>query len=94
MLVEDVVSSIKIGKTGIPVMPIFGSHISSKMIQRLSYITDKIIIWLDPDKRKESIKFTNVSNVIGLHASAIFSDHDPKEESYEYIKEKVYEHTA
>lgn len=66
-------------------MPIFGSHISSKMIERLKLHTNKIVIWLDPDKRKESIEFAHNSNVLGLPATLVFSNKDPKEESYEDI---------
>ena len=60
VLTEDIISAIKVAR--IPTVcasPIFGSHISTKRILRLSKFYDTIYVWLDKDKEKEATKFSN-----------------------------------
>lgn len=90
VIVEDVVSAIKLEKAGVPVMPLFGSYISSKKLHNLSLLTNRLCVWLDPDKAKESVIFSEKANQLGLPCTVVHSSKDPKEMSYEYIRE-VYE---
>lgn len=85
VLVEDIISAIKVSKVK-GAIPIFGSTISAKHFLRLSSIVDKVWIWLDPDMRTKSIKMTSMAQLLGLEASVVFSDKDPKEHSHEEIK--------
>lgn len=78
VLVEDVVSAIKVGRCNRS-MVLLGSVISIPRLMRLKHLTESIIIWLDPDKRKESIKFSNLAQTFGFSVKTIFSDKDPKE---------------
>jgi len=82
ILCEDIVSAIKIQKVGHNSMPLFGSHIDFKRLQRLAMRFSDVGVYLDPDKRKESLKFAQLGKQLGLNTWVIFSDKDPKEHSY------------
>lgn len=84
ILVEDIVSAIKVSKI-CGAIPIFGSSVSTKQILRLKSIVDEVWFWLDPDMRGKSLKLAHISNTLGLTAHTIFSDKDPKEHSHEEI---------
>ena len=84
VLVEDIVSAIKVSKI-CGAIPIFGSSVSTKQILRLKSIVDEVWFWLDPDMRGKSLKLAHISNTLGLTAHTIFSDKDPKEHSHEEI---------
>lgn len=84
VLVEDIVSAIKVSKI-CGAIPIFGSSVSTKQILRLKSIVDEVWFWLDPDMRGKSLKLAHISNTLGLTAHTIFSDKDPKEHSIEKI---------
>ena len=84
ILVEDIVSAIKVSNF-CGAIPIFGSTISAKQILRLKTIVDRVWYWLDPDMRTKSVKLAKLSTLLGLPASSIFSNKDPKEESHESI---------
>lgn len=93
ILCEDIVSAIKIQKAGYNSMPLFGSHIDVKRLSRLAVRFYKVGIYLDPDKRKEALKFALLGRSLGLDTWTIFSNKDPKEEPYDrlscLLKEKV-----
>lgn len=91
-LVEDVVSAIKVSRHGVYGVPVLGSVISSKTIQRLTHISDNFLIWLDPDKQKEAIKYSSQLRQMGYNCSTILSDKDPKEHTDDYIKDKLNEY--
>ena len=84
VLVEDIVSAIKVSKI-CGAIPIFGSSVSTKQILRLKSIVEEVWFWLDPDMRGKSLKLAHISNTLGLTAHTIFSDKDPKEHSHEEI---------
>jgi len=84
-LVEDIVSAIKIA-SHIHSSPLFGSHISNNRFTRLSRYYKDVYIWLDPDKRKEAIKFASKGRLFGLDCKVIVSDRDPKEHTHEEIQ--------
>lgn len=84
-LVEDVVSAIKLSKTT-ATMPIFGCVIGLGRWNRLKLLDYNIYnIWLDPDKRKQSMIESRLANSLGLNTNVIFSENDPKEITYEDI---------
>jgi hypothetical protein len=90
ILVEDVVSAIKLSKCGVMACPIYGSFIGRQRFKRLRTIlkdTDRVYVWMDPDKRLEDLKEAKLGILCGLNVHPIFSDMDPKEHSYEEIKE-------
>ena len=91
MLVEDIVSAIKVSRVS-GAIPIFGSSVSAKQILRLKTVVDEVWYWLDPDMRAKSVKMAKLSNLLGLPAHVIFSDKDPKEHTQDEIR--IYLHRA
>ena len=91
VLTEDLISAICVSKIPtICAMPVFGSHVSTKTILRLKRYYDTIDVWLDYDKAKESMKFSNTIRAIGLQSKSIITPKDPKEYEQEEIKEWLY----
>lgn len=88
-LVEDIVSALKIGQAGGQAMPLFGSQIGLERFQTLHNRFSKLVLWLDPDKRTASILEASKAARIGIPVSVLFSDKDPKEMSYEEIRENL-----
>lgn len=86
VLTEDTVSAMKLSKY-IAASPVFGSVISAHRFKSLKQICDGVIIWLDPDKRKEALKFEKIATLFGLNCKVVISEKDPKEHSYDEIKE-------
>ena len=93
VLVEDIVSAIKVSKI-CGAIPIFGSSVSTKQILRLKSIVDEVWFWLDPDMRGKSLKLAHISNTLGLTAHTIFSDKDPKEHTIDFIADTLRKNQA
>ena len=85
ILVEDLLSAIKIGRLGVA-MPLFGSEASTALLMRLKDHCQAIIVWLDSDKWINSHDIVKRSQSIGLPAMSVFTNLDPKEYSTEKIK--------
>ena len=89
VLVEDIISAIKVSKF-VRAMPLYGSSIGRERFKRLYILCEephKVYIWLDPDKRTEALKESKLGQLYGLKTHPIFSKADPKEHTYESIKE-------
>ena len=85
VLTEDVVSAIKVSKIT-AAMPLYGCNLQRRtvdMLQKLPY--NKIVLWLDPDKRKESMLQARKYKPL-LPIETVFSDGDPKEIPLQQIK--------
>lgn len=78
VLVEDIVSAIKISRFE-SALPLFGSYISAKRLQSITQRYSSLIIWLDPDKRKEALQFQKIGLQYCANVYVVFSDKDPKE---------------
>lgn len=91
VIVEDVVSAIKVSKAGYKALPLCGSGINVKALKRAvdeSGAQEATRIWLDPDKRLESLKMASRLNQWeGYWITPVFSGRDPKDYSEETIKE-------
>lgn len=85
ILVEDLLSAIKIGRIGVA-MPLFGSEASTTLLMRLKAHYNGIIVWLDSDKWKNSHDIVNRAKSIGLPAMSVFTNLDPKEYTDDKIK--------
>ena len=85
VLVEDIISAIKVSKIK-GAIPIFGSSISAKHFLRLKQVVGRVWLWLDPDMRSKSVKMASLANLLGLEAIVVFSDKDPKDYTHEEIK--------
>ena len=86
VLVEDIVSAIKVSQVE-QCSPIFGSVITTKRLVRLQPFYDTLYIWLDFDKRKESIKFAEKARLLGFNVYNVVTEKDPKEYSYKEIRQ-------
>lgn len=84
VLVEDIVSAIKVSRV-CDAMPILGSVISLYKLGKLRRYYDNLIIWLDPDKQKEMIKFSQQAQMYGFKVKTLWTEKDPKDYSTEEI---------
>jgi hypothetical protein len=75
--VEDIISAIKVGRLA-KTLCLFGSHCSTIQYHEVSLATDLLILWLDHDKFKESVKITHKAQSFGLQTRVIKTDLDPK----------------
>ena len=82
---EDCVSAIKVARQ-CDAMPVLGSHVSNSKLVGLSRLYRTIMFWLDSDKLKESRNAAERARLIGVQASVIFTELDPKCYSNEEIK--------
>ena len=87
VLTEDIISAIKVSKLGIPAMPLFGVNIKSrwKLLRILRY--QEVIIFLDPDMHTKSLLQSKEGVLQGVRNRCILSTKDPKEYSYDELKE-------
>lgn len=88
IIVEDIISSIKLS-TLYSTSCLYGSYIDIyKYINIYNiYKPNKLIIWLDYDKRKEANEYCLKLNNLGIPTRVIITSKDPKEYSYTEIKE-------
>jgi len=90
ILTEDMVSAIKVSRIE-PAVPLFGSHMPLELIIRASVDFKSFGLWLDYDKRKESVKQALNAKQKGFDVTLIFTEKDPKEYSTNEIKEILNE---
>jgi len=74
VLVEDLLSAIKVSRVA-AAMPLWGSHISANLIQRISLEYSSAILWLDYDKRVEAVEMA-IGKAIPI--KVVITKHDPK----------------
>ena len=85
ILVEDVLSSIKIARTDdYSSIPLLGSSLSKEIEDKLSTYK-AVYVWLDRDKAKNAVRITNRLREIGITSKVIVTELDPKE----YNKQEI-----
>lgn len=84
VLVEDIVSAIKVGRH-LPALVLFGNNIANRLVG-LYRLTNKLVIWLDPDMKKKTLREADKARQLGFQVSCIFTDKDPKDYSHEDIQ--------
>lgn len=81
VLVEDMVSAIKVSRTSKATLALLGTYISKSLFAYLVAwaISQRLVIcpWLDPDKKLESIKYSRMFRQY-TQSYPIISDKDPK----------------
>jgi hypothetical protein len=79
VLVEDVVSAIKIGRWQ-PAMPLFGSSFYNRLL-RIKFYTKNLVVWLDADKAlaAETRKALLKAKMLGFDIRNVYTDKDPKD---------------
>lgn len=88
-LVEDILSAIKVCLAGINSIPILGSYVNGKL---LTYCKDydRIYLWLDYDKKFESIKYSQkIRTLTGKPCHSIVTELDPKEYTIKQIQDTL-----
>lgn len=78
IIVEDVVSAIKVAKAGFYAMPIFGTNLKNRWRQIRVLSPIETILWLDGDMATKAIKEAHSARLQGLNVKALLSDLDPK----------------
>ena len=78
VFVEDVVSCIKVSRY-CTCVPLFGSNMPLELLKSAPESIKYFFLWLDPDKRRESILQCFAANQAGYSTRPIFSDVDPKD---------------
>jgi len=86
VVVEDCISAMKVAMAGADGIPCFGSTLSDKKLTRLAGLYDRLFIWLDYDKFKESTKMARKAGLLGVKTRTICTDLDPKEYSRDLIQ--------
>lgn len=90
VLVEDKISAIKVGRHFNTVC-LYGSHVSTTMLSRLSKISKHLILWLDSDKLKEMYSFQMDASPFFDIVSIIYTKPDPKELTNAEIQTEIKE---
>jgi len=91
VLVEDILSALAIARAGYNGVSLLGCHVPDELMADLQ---DKpyprVIVWLDPDKRKESLSAARRCAVYGLRATSILTaTRDPKEYEIQDIQKFI-----
>lgn len=85
VIVEDCISAIKVCQAGGDGIPCFGSTLSDKKLTRLAGLYDRLYIWLDFDKFKESTKMARKAGLLGCSTRTVCTEDDPKIYSLDFI---------
>lgn len=88
VIVEDIVSAIKVGRQ-FAAMPIFGGSISLKRVQLLKHVARNVVWWLDADKYPEAIRYAKGARLIGVQSKVVFTERDPKDHTDEEIRATI-----
>lgn len=86
-LVEDIVSCLKLEKAGLSSGCLFGSNPSVATLNRFKLVANKLVFWLDDDKKIESVKFRRLAETLGIPCGNLFTTNDPKDYSIRQIRE-------
>jgi hypothetical protein len=85
VLVEDIISAIKINKVGHAALPVYGNNVKNRFERLRTMGYEDVVIWLDPNMHSEAIRQCRYA--VGLNTRIVFSSKDPKEHSFTEIKE-------
>lgn len=78
VLTEDLLSSIKVGRHA-PATPLWGSNISETRLNQLRRYFNKVVVWLDYDKRIAARSSFKAVQRLGMEFGCIVTERDPKE---------------
>ena len=87
ILVEDMVSAIKVGMAGYAGVCLFGSYLKDQTINNVAQKYKRLTVWLDPDKRKAATKYVKRFGALGYDFNGVLTaDKDPKDYTTDEIK--------
>jgi hypothetical protein len=78
VLVEDILSAIKVSRVT-NCMPMFGSDLGEERLTKIVKQFKRARVWMDPDKKKESLILSLKLSEAGLPTTVILSSKDPKD---------------
>jgi hypothetical protein len=77
VVVEDMVSAIKISRQ-FAVLPLFGAFPSRRLMFHMSQRFVELVIWLDPNMKKEMLNYQKRAESYFAKVRVVFSELDPK----------------
>lgn len=77
VIVEDLLSAIKVSRVT-SAMPLWCGWLSPKRMKTIAMGYKKLVIWLDPDKAKDSVKFKMKALPFFEDVKAVITEQDPK----------------
>jgi len=86
VITEDALSSIKVARQ-CDAMPCLGTYLPLHKIIALRALYDKVVVWLDSDKWREARAIADSCKLVGLSATTLLTELDPKCYSDEQINE-------
>lgn len=87
VIVEDIVSAIKVGRSA-TALPLFGSSIPLEDLRTVSEPFSRVRIWLDSDKHRQSLQMASrLALVTGKDVRTIYTRLDPKCQNDARIRE-------
>jgi hypothetical protein len=78
VIVEDILSAIKLSRTGVSAIALLGSYMPFTIYERLKKYS-KIGVWLDADKYDESVRVSKRLREFGHIVTTLHTTLDPKE---------------
>jgi hypothetical protein len=94
VIVEDCISAIKIARIS-DSMPVLGSDINRDKLSRLrAYYgpSCRVVVWLDGNMYHKAQRMAQRMNLLGMNASAVYTELDPKCYTIEEIWRVLNEH--
>lgn len=88
VVTEDIISAVKVGSVT-NAMPVWGSNIPLGTAIRLSKRFSELVIWLDMDKAKESLKMASMFSPLFTKCKSVVTNLDPKEYSHDEISKAI-----
>lgn len=93
VLVEDILSALAVARAGGNAIALLGSHVAAGVREFIK--TRKVRVWLDPDKRKECVRFAKMLSAQALIAVPIvYTTKDPKEYTTEEIQSIIFPNSS
>ena len=88
VLVEDVVSAICVRRAGFNSIALLGSYVGDRLAAHLVALKiHRVLVWLDPDKRREAVRFARRLSGMGFSATCLVTPvEDPKDYSITQIR--------
>ena len=91
VLTEDILSAIAVARTSsYRAVALLGSYVSDDLILKLLSEGKQVCVWLDLDKRCQSVKYSKRLQVFGINAKSIVTKLDPKEYTPQQIDKEVH----
>lgn len=88
VIVEDSMSSLKVGRT-VACAPLFGTSLTMNKLTEYAKDYQQIVVWLDRDKFKEAWAIADRFKWLGCATKVVLTDKDPKY----YSEIEIYENT-